>query len=191
MDTTDGRAGRIEFRAVAQADVPDIQRWLSDPEVAEWWRANDLSLEAMIGKYTPIIDGSDKVRGFVIVVDGDPVGYIQAYRLADHPEYQQAVDVDPEAVATDLFIGKRSHRGRGWGTEVLRQFLGRVIFGKMAARVAMIAPEAGNARAIRVYARLGFRWVKTVPVPDDDRPGEVIDEYVMLLDRDDALAVMK
>jgi len=32
-------------------------------------------------------------------------------------------------------------------------------------------------------ARAGFRWVKTVPVVDEEHPGNTGDEYVMLLRR--------
>ncbi len=181
--------GRIAFRPLDGADLPDMQRWLADPDVAIWWREYDLSLDALVGKYQPMIDGAEPVRGFVIVIDGQPVGFIQAYRIGDHPDYQRQLAVDPEAVATDLFIGDAAWRDRGWGTAVLRAFLNRVVFGEMGTGLAVIAPEPANARAIRVYERVGFRWGTTVPVVDEDDPAKTNEEYVMLLRRDgDSLA---
>lgn len=174
---------RIAFRPLGGADLPDMQRWLADPGVATWWREPDLGLDALIGKYGPMIDGVEPVRGFVIEIDGLPVGFIQAYRIGDHPDYQQQLAVDPDAVATDLFIGEAAWRDRGWGTVVLRTFLERVVFGEFGAGLAVIAPEPANARAIHVYGRLGFRWEKTVPVVDDDDPAATNEEYVMLLQR--------
>ena len=176
--------GRIAFRPLDGADLPDMQRWLADPDVAIWWREYDLSLDALVGKYQPMIDGAEPVRGFVIVIDGQPVGFIQAYRIGDHPDYQRQLAVDPEAVATDLFIGDAAWRDRGWGTAVLRAFLNRVVFGEMGTGLAVIAPEPANARAIRVYERVGFRWGKTVPVVDEDDPAKTNEEYVMLRRRD-------
>lgn len=176
--------GRIAFRPLDGADLPDMQRWLADPDVAIWWREYDLSFDALVGKYQPMIDGAEPVRGFVIVIDGQPVGFIQAYRIGDHPDYQRQLAVDPEAVATDLFIGDAAWRDRGWGTAVLRAFLNRVVFGEMGTGLAVIAPEPANARAIRVYERVGFRWGKTVPVVDEDDPAKTNEEYVMLLRRD-------
>jgi len=175
---------RIAFRPLDGADLPDMQRWLADPDVAIWWREYDLSLDALVGKYQPMIDGAEPVRGFVIVIDGQPVGFIQAYRIGDHPDYQRQLAVDPEAVATDLFIGDAAWRDRGWGTAVLRAFLNRVVFGEMGTGLAVIAPEPANARAIRVYERVGFRWGKTVPVVDEDDPAKTNEEYVMLRRRD-------
>jgi aminoglycoside 6'-N-acetyltransferase len=177
------RTGRIAFRPLAEANFPDMVRWLSDPGVARWWPEADLGLEAIARKYTPVISGAEPVRGFVIAIDGAPVGFIQAYVLGDHPGYQRQLGVDPGAVATDLFIGEPGWRDRGWGTAVLGAFLERIVFGEMAAGLAVIAPEPGNARAIRVYARIGFRWEKTVAVVDEDDPAESGDEYVMLLPR--------
>jgi aminoglycoside 6'-N-acetyltransferase len=155
----------IRFRPLALSDLPNIQRWLSDPDVAAWWREADLSLEAMIGKYAPIIDGSDPVTAFVIVIEGQDIGYIQAYVLRDHPAYLRQVDVDPDAVGIDLFIGEAEFRGRGWGSPIVREFLDRIVFGDMAAGLAMIAPEPANARAIRVYERVGFIWLKRCRSP--------------------------
>jgi len=35
--------GRIAFRPLDGADLPDMQRWLADPDVAIWWREYDLT----------------------------------------------------------------------------------------------------------------------------------------------------
>ncbi len=174
---------RIAFRPLTGANLPDMQRWLADPGVAAWWRETDLGLDALVGKYGPMIDGNEPVRGFVIVIDRQPAGFIQAYRLGVHPDYQRQLDIDPGAVATDLFIGDAAWRNRGWGSVVLRVFLDRIVFGEMGTALAVIAPEPANARAIRVYGRVGFRWEKTVPVVDDDDPSRTNQEYVMTLTR--------
>jgi len=177
---------RIAFRPIAGADLPDMRRWLADPDVAAWWREPDLSLDALVGKYQPMIDGAEPVQGFVILIDGQALGFIQAYRIGDHPDYQRQLDVDSDAVATDLYIGDAAWRNRGWGEVVLRVFVDRIVFDEMGTDLAVIAPEPANARAIRVYERVGFRWVKTVSVVDDDDPAKTNEEYVMLLVREAA-----
>jgi aminoglycoside 6'-N-acetyltransferase len=93
------------------------------------------------------------------------------------------VDVPPEAVAMDLFIGEPEFRNRGWGTEVLTACLERLVFGEMNAPLAMIAPDPENARAVRSYEKVGFRPVRRVHIEDED-PGNTGWELVMLLDRD-------
>lgn len=186
MQTSTLSGERIAFRSLTSADLPDMQRWLGDPDVAAWWREPDLSLDALVGKYQPRIDGVEPVRGFVILIDSQSVGFIQAYRIGDHPDYQRQLDVNPDAVATDLFLGDAAWRNQGWGRGVLRAFLDRIVFGEMGGTLAVIAPEPANARAIRVYERVGFRWEKTVPVVDDDDHVRANHEYVMLFHRGDA-----
>jgi aminoglycoside 6'-N-acetyltransferase len=175
------RDERIDFRPVEIGrDLADLLRWLGDVDVRRWYDEGELT-EANIGrKYAPEVS----MRKLVILIDGIPVGYIQVYRLADEEEYRQQIDVSADAVAMDLFIGEPAYRGQGWGTDVLRACLDRIVFGEMDAPMAMIAPDPENVRAVRSYAKAGFRPVKTVYVTDDE-PGNTGYELVMLLPRDD------
>jgi aminoglycoside 6'-N-acetyltransferase len=170
----------IAFRPLNFTDLPNITRWLNDPDVAPWYGEGDPTLEQLTTKYTPLIDGTEPTRGFIIVIDDRDAGYIQGYRIADHPEYARQIEVEPGAVGIDLFIGEAEYRNRGYGSAVLQAFLGNIVFGTMTAPVAIIAPEPGNLRAIRSYAKAGFRWIKTVYIHDPDEPDNTGDEYVMI-----------
>ncbi len=174
----------VVFRPLASHDLPLIQAWLADPEVAAWWREADLSLEAIIGKYQPIIDGFEPTRAFIIVIEGRDAGFIQAYRIDDHPDYARQIDLPTGSVATDLYIGESSLRGKGWGAPMLRAFLAEIVFGEFGATLAVIAPEPANHRAIHVYEQTGFRWLKTVSIVDEDNPLDSGDEYVMVMPTD-------
>lgn len=175
------REDRISFEPVEIGrNLPDLLRWLADPDVRRWYDEGELT-EANIGaRFAP----EPPMRTLMIVIDGTRVGYIQVYRLADEEEYRRQVDVSSEAVAMDLFIGEPAFRGAGWGTEVLRVCLDRIVFGEMDAPLAMIAPDPENARAVRSYTKAGFRPVKTVYVTDDE-PGNTGWELVMLLTREE------
>jgi aminoglycoside 6'-N-acetyltransferase len=179
------RPDRVAFRSLAADDLHALLHWLADPDVHRWYDEGELTLANITARFTPAIDGSEPTHGFLIVIDGQPAGYIQAYAIGDHPDYQRQLDIDPRAVATDLFIGDAAFRNRGWGAVVLAAFLDRVVFREMGAALAMIAPDPANARAIRAYERAGFQWVKTVPVVDEEHPENTGDEYVMLLRRED------
>jgi aminoglycoside 6'-N-acetyltransferase len=174
------RENRIAFRPLVESDLPTMLRWLSDPGVAEWWRESDLSLESLIGKYQPIIDGNEPTRCFVIVIDGRDTGMIQCYFVADHPDYARQIGLPLGSVGTDLFFGDPGIRGKGWAVPMLAAFHRRIVFGEMGAKLAIIAPEPANLRAIHVYGRVGFRWLKTVPIKDDD-PLQSGKEYVMVM----------
>lgn len=128
-------------------------------------------------------------RTFVIEIDGQNVGYIQCYWIADEPDSARQLALppmpEPGAVGTDLFIGEEAFRNREWGTPILRAFHRQIVFGEMQASVAIIAPSPDNRRAIRVYEKVGFRWLKTVSIVDNEHPENTGLEYVMLLTREE------
>jgi hypothetical protein len=45
-----GRAGGvcIEFRALTDADLPLLHRWLNEPGVVQWWEGEDVTWEAVV-----------------------------------------------------------------------------------------------------------------------------------------------
>lgn len=169
----------ITFRPLAAADLPLLHRWLNNPDVARWYglgveNARNPSLAMVVEHYTDRVEGRTPTRGYTIRVDGERVGYIQAYRIGDWPDYASALDFDADAVGIDLLIGEDAYRNRGLGAAVLRQFLVDEVFGRRGAERAVIAPEPENKRGIRCYEKAGFRHVKTVFIPES---GE--HEYVM------------
>ncbi|MBA2277461.1 MAG: GNAT family N-acetyltransferase [Chloroflexia bacterium] len=133
-------------------------------------------------KFGPLIDGPDPILGFIITIDGVDAGYIQGYRIDDHPDYARQVAVGPGAACVDLLLGDPARRNQGWGVPVLRAFLRDVVFGQLDATFCIIGPDTANARAIRSYEKAGFRYLKTVSIDDADDPG---DEYLMVLTSDE------
>ncbi|MCC6703663.1 MAG: acetyltransferase [Thermomicrobiales bacterium] len=181
------REAHVSFRPLERADFGPMIAWLGDADVSPWWETPDRSPQGIEDEYGDMIDGTDPVLGFIIEIDATPVGYIQCYRLGDHPDYLKQVELDPDDVSTDLFIGHPDYRNRGWGAPVLSAFLRTVVFGELRAQRASIMPFPHNARAIKVYERVGFKPVRVVPVFDPDT-GKTEDELIMLLSRDNFFA---
>ncbi len=169
----------ITFRRMTADDLPDLHRWLNNPDVAAWYglgveNARNPTLEQVREHYTPRIHGQTPTTPYAMLLDGALIGYIQDYRLGDYPGYAATLAYDNDAIGIDLLIGEDAHRGRGVGTAVLHRFLSDVVFVRPGAERAIIAPEPANQRAVRSYEKAGFRHVKTVFVLDS---GE--HEYVM------------
>ena len=76
----------------------------------------------------------------------------------------------------DLFLGESRYLQRGIGTQVLRLFIQRARE-QHAPAYFVIDPDPQNARAIRCYAKVGFRHAATV-LNEDGKPA-----YMMRLDR--------
>ncbi len=172
---------RIGFRGLREEDLPLMYRWLNTPEVGRWY-GEALPLHGIVRKYGPRVRGEVPTRPFAILYEGQPVGYVQTYRIADWPEYAAQVAVEQTAAGVDLFIGEPSLQHRGLGTAFLKRFLREVVFADPAIASCVLGPDPRNAAAIRCYEKAGFRYLKTVRVRDEPGP-----EYLMRVGREEIL----
>jgi aminoglycoside 6'-N-acetyltransferase len=171
---------RITFRPLAISDMPNMSKWLSDPDVAPWYGEGGTAIEHLTKKYSPVISGEDPTLGFISQVNGVEVGYIQSYAIDSEPEYAAQLRIDAGAVGIDLFVGEAEYRGKGFGTAILKAFTREIVFGEMQASFAVIGPDPKNLRAVRSYEKAGFSYLKTVFVEDDENPHNTGEEYLML-----------
>lgn len=172
------RLQRINFRPVnLEADVSRLYSWLGDPEVHRWYDEGEHSVENYRQQFAP----EATTHKFIMLIDDHPVGYLQAYRLSDEPEYAAQLALDHDAVSLDLFIGEPDFRG-GWGSLVLRRALDQIVFGDMEAEYACCNPDPKNTRAVRAYQKAGFRGDRVVWI-EDEVPENTGFERIMLVSR--------
>jgi RimJ/RimL family protein N-acetyltransferase len=65
----------------------------------------------------------------------------------------------------DQFLADESRLNQGLGTAMVRAFVDRLL-GDPAVTKVQTDPSPANARAIRCYAKAGFRTVGQVDTPD-------------------------
>ncbi len=128
----------------------------------------------------------DPTYRYLAEIDKRPVGLFQHYRVADSPEYAQALALGEDAIGVDLFIGETELVGRGHGPAMLRQFLRDVAFPFHGIDVCVIGPSVNNTAAIRAYEKAGFRPLKQVAVPGETNP-----EFLMRLTAADLRSLQK
>ena len=144
----------VELRPMRVDDVPWIERWDDDPEVA-----------AALGD--PAADWYDWPTEIERVVswrelliaeeNGRPIGFVQL--LDAHGDDEQYWgDVEPDTWAIDIWIGAPADRGRGLGAQTMQAALDRV-FDERGASTVVIDPRVTNQRAIDFYRRQGFEPV--------------------------------
>lgn len=163
----------LGFRPMTLDDLPQLHRWLNVRHVREWWSDAPTTLEGVTAKYGPRIRGEEPTDCYIILHDGQPIGYIQTYRVTDYPEYAAAVQGEEGAAGLDLFIGEAAFLHEGLGAPLLRRFLAEVVFAA-GARSCVVGPEPANQAAIRAYEKAGFRYLRTVTIPGEEQP-----EYLM------------
>jgi pantothenate kinase/RimJ/RimL family protein N-acetyltransferase len=157
--------GPIGFRSLTRADLPDVQRWRSEPHVARWFEPLDDA--AVAAKYLPRIEGRDPTRMYVVELAGRPVGFAQCYRHADLPGTDAAVGV-PAAAGIDYCLGEPAVVGRGLGPRVIDAFVRDVVLPTFPDAVVVVgAPAADNERSIRALEKAGFQRSHRAVEPRD------------------------
>ena len=142
----------ITLRSMRPDDVPLIELWDEDPDVAASGGADDW--------YDwPVEVVRDVAWRELLIAEerGRPVGFVQLID-AGLEETHYWGDVEPDVWALDIWLGSPDDRGRGVGTAVMTATLDRC-FGDHGAAVVLIDPLISNERAIRFYRRLGFESI--------------------------------
>ncbi|WP_299868852.1 GNAT family N-acetyltransferase [uncultured Hoeflea sp.] len=159
-------SGRIGFRAVTANDYTLLEDWMRQPHWRQWWG----EVETELGYIRDMVEGRDSTRPFLFLRDGEPMGYIQAWRIRDHlvePWISKApwmLKVPTGSVGVDLSVGLEENLGRGLGSAALKAFVKMLI--AEGCRDIIIDPDAANARAIRAYEKAGFEALFEAPDPE-------------------------
>ena len=159
----------IRFRSLDRGDLPLMHRWRNAPHVVEWW-PEELTLDQIVAKYSPRIDGKEDVRCFVIVHGDTPIGYIQEYPIEENSEYAPHIAPAERGAGIDMFIGELQFLHRGLGAAIIRQFLKDIVFADAAVESCIIDPSISNRGAIRAYEKAGFHFLKTITNPREPEP---------------------
>jgi broad specificity phosphatase PhoE/RimJ/RimL family protein N-acetyltransferase len=152
----------FEFRALTAADLPLLCEWLNRPHVAENWDG-PVTLPQVREKFEPEL-ASKEVTRYIAWHQGNPVGFIQCYRVMGDREFWPH-ETDPNAFGLDMFLADAQQLGKGMGTSLLENFL-RKVFGNPAVTRVQIDPSPDNKRAIRCYEKAGFTPQGVVQTPE-------------------------
>lgn len=132
------------------ADYQALRSWFLEPELQQWVWCDQkgeppVPLERIIEKYGERVKHPKDVFPYFILHDGEPVGFIQYYIQ------------DAQTIGLDMWIGAVKDRGRGFGSEALRQMVEVIRWKHPGVKTLFIDPEVENKRAVRCYEKAGFR----------------------------------
>ncbi len=173
----------IEFMPLEAAHFPMLWEWHHRPHVAPWflpWMPP--TQEETLSEWHAVVEGRRPQRGYLVVVNGSQVGYIEGYRLSDDPEVAAQLALDRDAVGADVMIAEENLTGRGLGPQVVASFYLRMM-DETGLDLGVIDPEVHNARAIRAYEKAGFAFLRVV---DDEHSKD----HIMLATRESIEAAL-
>jgi aminoglycoside 6'-N-acetyltransferase len=151
-----GDIAGIEIRPFTRADYASTIAWQAMPHVSRWWYDKAHTLDDMEAHYGPALDGKDPTRLWVVELNGRPCGFLQDYRIGDHPEYA-LLTAQPDAIGVDYLLGDPDLVGKGAGTRMLWTFLERAVAPAYPiAKHVFAAPDHRNQASLRMLAKVGF-----------------------------------
>jgi aminoglycoside 6'-N-acetyltransferase len=145
------------FRPMSAEDLPAIKRWLETAHVREWWQDPAEQFELVSGDL-----GHPDMAQFIVAADGREFAYLQCYNLS---AWHTGLGPQPDGTrGLDQFIGEADMLGCGHGSAFVRAFADQLLASGTPRVVT--DPDPTNARAIRAYAKAGFRRDRLVETPD-------------------------
>ncbi|HAT1863906.1 TPA: GNAT family N-acetyltransferase [Legionella pneumophila] len=153
----------IFFRSLSEQDFPLLLKWLETPHVKTWWDSDVVwTMDKITRKYGSYLNqykienGKKKsIFAFIILLDEQPIGYIQYYDVCDFLNLpaDKAFDFQKSA-AIDFYLGEKSILGQGLGSVALKQFVQNIVFQQFDT--ALVTPDIKNHSAIACYQKAGF-----------------------------------
>jgi aminoglycoside 6'-N-acetyltransferase len=158
----------INFRRLAASDLPLLYEWLQREHVRRWWTDRE-TYQEVVEHYLPAIEGSEPTDLYLILSENRPAGFIQSYRVSDHPEYQELIAVEEGVTGVDLFVGELELTGRGLGSEALGRFVRDVVLSDPEIHACIADPDAENHASLRAFEKAGFEVVRQFVDPKENR----------------------
>jgi RimJ/RimL family protein N-acetyltransferase len=151
------------FKSLALTDLPLLFGWFCQQHVAQLWPEPKTWAEFET-KWSEYYKRNHK---FIAYLDDMPFAYIQYSHVTDEDRTKfHATPIPEPSIGCDLFIGDPNYLGKGYGTELIKQFIEYVkIYLEPTCKAILIDPASDNYRAIACYKKIGFEKVGTYVVP--------------------------
>ena len=147
----------ITFKEVKENDFPQLHIWRNNIHVKEYWDPDEhLTFEATCLKYSDKLN-KGKENMYIIVIDDLEIGFLQAYFLEDTSPFK----IKGVAKGIDLYIGELDFLHKGFGKDILTEFMKNYVFSDDSVDFTVIDPAERNKVAIKAYQKAGFTHVNT------------------------------
>jgi len=155
-------SGFIDFRPVAEADLPLLHLWLNRPHLRRFYQKRAITLDEVVMEYGPAIRGEEPGRLHLALQAGRPFGYLQCYRNLDYPHYARELSLS-EGASIDFYIGEPDSLGRGLGPRMERTYVLDVVLPSYPAEsTCYVCHETENRAALACSLAAGFKPLRDV-----------------------------
>lgn len=149
---------KFTFKPLDFSDLALMHVWFNKPHVERWYSKRKWTYVQLENKLTPYITGQNHIRGFVVMYNKKPLGYIQyypAYRFLKK-DYGLKQRIHKTA-GIDLFIGEEAFLGKGISKKMLLSFLYEIV--RKEYLYCIVDPDVENEVALNFYTSCGFKFI--------------------------------
>lgn len=145
----------ICLRSLEPEDADLLVKWLSNPNVLEYYEGRDRPHDMkLVQKH--FFEDRDGITQCIIQYKTRDIGYIQFYLIEDEEKVQYGFkDYLGKIYGMDQFIGEIEYWNQGIGTQLIKETVKYLVESKEANKIVM-DPQAWNERALRAYEKNGF-----------------------------------
>lgn len=151
----------LGIRILTEADAPLLVKWLTDPQVLEFYEGRDRPHDLEMVKRHFFKD-PDPVTRCMVVYRNREIGYVQFYPILEEEREEYGCQDEQGALfGMDQFIGETEYWNQGIGTSLVKCITRHLV--SLGADAIVMDPQTWNVRALRCYEKCGFRKVKLLP----------------------------
>ena len=168
---------RTTLRALQETDLGLVAGWWHDTAAAPWFGGSKAGTGELADRLRARSGTEGTTRMWIYEADELPIGFLQAYRAADHADLAVRSG-QPHAVAFDYLMGADVPSGQGLGTRMVWEFCRDVLRREYPdATELMACPSHRNHRSLRVLEKCGFRqglWIDEPAGPDVSADTQIV-----------------
>ena len=99
-----------------------LHEWRMRPHVAKWWQPVASFIE-IVEDFTPLTAPAASTRGYIAMLDGASLGFIQSYIVLGSGDGWWENETDPGTRGIDQFLADGSRLGQGLGSAMISAFV--------------------------------------------------------------------
>ena len=117
-------------------------------------------------EFLPVTRRQDDAVPFLAVDDHQqPIGYIQYYVARDGRDDWWPDTPGAGVRGIDLFVADPDRLDQGWGTAMVKEFV-KILLADATVAEIRVDPHPANLRAIRCFAKAGFKNTGPISTPN-------------------------
>lgn len=156
----------LSIEPLSSEHFSKMHKWFNHPHVQQFYSLKSWTEEETNKKLTPYLNSTSSIKGFIVLMNNNPIAYLQYCALAYNPWPDQdfSDEVVLNGVGIDFLIGEPDLVGQGLGSNIIEYFLKEIIWPHYQYCIA--DPDIKNIASIKTLEKCDFVIHKKIKTTD-------------------------